>query len=76
MGTNQDAVQRTEVLGVAVICTLLYGALDALIGIAIHVFSPPLIDFGNSMARMRKNMTGISYYLKFLCEKTHCFFRW
>ena len=50
MATNQDSIQRAEVLSVAVVCTLLNGALDALIGIAIHVFSPPLIRFGISMA--------------------------
>ena len=36
MGAYQNAVQRAEVLGVAVICALLNGAFDALVGIGVH----------------------------------------
>jgi hypothetical protein len=36
MGAHQDLVQRTVVLGVAVIGTGLDGAFDALVGVAVH----------------------------------------
>ena len=36
MGTNQDPLQRAEVGAVAMMGALGYGALDALIGIAVH----------------------------------------
>ena len=39
MGAYKDAIQGAVVLGVAVIGALLDGALDALIGMTVHVFS-------------------------------------
>lgn len=36
MGTNQNAVQRAVILVPAVICALLDGALDTLIGMSVH----------------------------------------
>ena len=36
VGTHQNAIQRAEVCFVTVISALMNGALDALIGIAIH----------------------------------------
>ena len=39
VGTDHDSIQRTVVVGIAVIGTGLDGALDALIGIGIHTVS-------------------------------------
>ena len=36
VGAHQDPVQRTEILVLAVISALMDGALDALVGIAVH----------------------------------------
>ena len=36
VGTHQDAIQRAIVLGVAMVSALLYGALNTLVGMAIH----------------------------------------
>jgi hypothetical protein len=36
MGTYQDALQRAVICFIAMVCTLMNGALDALIGIAVH----------------------------------------
>ena len=36
VGTNQDAVQRAVVFVLAVVCALMDGALDALVGVAFH----------------------------------------
>ena len=37
MGAHQDLVQRTEVLVAAVVCALLDGAFNALVGMTIHL---------------------------------------
>ena len=37
MGADQNAIQRTVVLAVAMICALLNGTLDALVCMAVHV---------------------------------------
>ena len=39
MGPHHDLVQRAVVLGIAMICTLLNGAFNALICIVVHSFS-------------------------------------
>ncbi len=44
MGTDSNAVQRTIVILVAVMCALSYGAFDALIGFAAHKI--PLLSSG------------------------------
>ena len=36
MGAHQDLVQRAVVLAVAVVSALLNGALNALVGVAVH----------------------------------------
>ena len=36
MGAYHDSIQRTVVLILTVVCALLHGALDALVGIAVH----------------------------------------
>ena len=36
VGAHQDPVQRAVVLVLAVVCTLLHGAFDALVGMTIH----------------------------------------
>ena len=38
VGADQDSLQRAVILGVAVVCALLDGALDALVGMIIHGF--------------------------------------
>ena len=37
MGAHQDLIQGAEVFAVAVVCALLDGAFDALVGIAVHI---------------------------------------
>ena len=37
VGADQNAIQRAVVLAVAVISALLYGAFDALVGMAVHI---------------------------------------
>ena len=36
MGTDHDSIQRTVVLGIAVISTLLNGAFNALVCVTVH----------------------------------------
>ena len=36
MGAHQNAIQGAIVLAVAVVCALLHGAFDALVGVAFH----------------------------------------
>lgn len=36
MGTNQDTIQRAEVLGIAVVCAGPNGTLDALVSVVVH----------------------------------------
>ena len=38
VGAHQDLVQRTEVLVAAVVCALLDGAFNALVGMTVHRF--------------------------------------
>ena len=49
VGTHKDPVQRTVVLILAVIGTLLDGAFDALVGMTVHGIFLLLNDFGLSM---------------------------
>ena len=49
MGTNQDAIQRAVVLVVAVVCTLLDGAFDALICMTVHFIFLLCCGFSFSM---------------------------
>ena len=39
MGAYQNPVQRTVVFTLAVICTFLYGALNALVCMTVHILS-------------------------------------
>ena len=50
MGAHQDLVQGAVVLTLAVVCALLNGAFDALVGIAVHIVFLLFIGFCNSMA--------------------------
>ena len=36
VSTNQDSIQRTEILLTAVVCALLHSTLDALICVTVH----------------------------------------
>jgi hypothetical protein len=49
MGAHQDMIQRAVVRGAAMVGTLLNGACDTLIGVAIHIFILLLIGFLGSM---------------------------
>ena len=60
MSTDQDAVKRAVVLGVAVISTLLDGAFDALVGIAVHVSFLLLIDCKLIVRRFKKNIPTVA----------------
>ena len=60
MGAHHDLVQRAVVLGVAVISAGPDGALDALVGITVHVMFLLCFDFFASMSPERKIMHGNS----------------
>jgi hypothetical protein len=47
MGTHQNTVQGTEVLGIAVVCAGLHCAFDALVGIGVHIVF--LLSFGSGL---------------------------
>ena len=49
MGANQDLVQRTVVLSLAMMSALLNGALNALVCMTIHIHFLLLVDFMDSM---------------------------
>jgi len=56
MGTHQNAVQGAVVLGVAVIGTLLHGALYALVGMAAHLRFLLFCNFRDSMLPAQKSI--------------------
>jgi len=56
VGAHQNPVQRAVVLVLAVICTLLDGAFDALVGMTIHKNASFDFGYGASMAQCRGNM--------------------
>ena len=49
MGANQNLVQRTVVLSLAMMSALLNGALNALVCMTVHIHFLLLIDFRDSM---------------------------
>ena len=49
MGANQNLVQRTVVLSLAMMGALLNGALNALVCMTVHIHFLLLIDFRDSM---------------------------
>ena len=59
VGAHQNPIQRAVILFFAVMRALVYGALNALVGMAIHSFFLLLIGFGLSMARMKKRIQEI-----------------
>lgn len=50
MGTHQDAVQGAVVFVFAVVSALLHSALNAFVGMTVHVCFLLLFGYGNSMA--------------------------
>jgi len=56
VGAHQDAVQRAEILGVAVVCAGLNGTFDTLIGLAVHFVPLLIFEFAIIMARERETM--------------------
>ena len=54
MGAHQDPVQRAVVLILAVVCTLLDGAFDTLVGVAVHGNCLLYFGFADSMCGCRK----------------------
>ena len=61
VSAHQDSIQGTVVFGIAVVCTLLNGAFDALVCLAAHGFFLLLFEFTDSMSRgteeIRKNFS-------------------
>ena len=68
MGADEDAVERTVVLAVAVISTLLNGAFDALVCLAVHRFSSFDLGCKHSMPRQRASMQEIASNVAFPIE--------
>ena len=68
VGTHQDPVQRAVILGIAVISTLLDGALDALVCMTVHIGASFVFGFDFSMAQTRKTIQEISPNLAFFIE--------
>ena len=56
VGAHQNPVQRAIVLASTVVCALVYGTLDALVGMTIHRYFLLLIGFGHSMAEREKGI--------------------
>ena len=56
MGTHQDPVQGAIILVFAVVCTLLDGAFDALVGMTVHKKASFEIGFADSMAHAAESM--------------------
>ena len=54
MSTHQNLIQRTVVLTLAVVCALLNGTFDALVGMAVHSCFLLLIGFGISMGKRKE----------------------
>ena len=50
----QNAIQRTKVLALAVVCALLDGALNALVGMIVHTKYLLLSKLGVSMCRKKR----------------------
>ena len=58
VSAHQNAVQRAEVLVLAVVCALLDGALDALVGMIVHTKYLLLSKLGVSMRRKEGDNLG------------------
>ena len=65
MGAHQDAVQRTVVLVLTVVCALLDGAFDALVSVTVHFCFLLLNDFGIIVCAFRKSNQEILSKLAF-----------
>ena len=65
MGAHQNAVQRTVVLVLAVVCALLDGAFDALVSVTVHCCFLLLNDFGIIVCAFRKSNQEILSKLAF-----------
>ena len=65
VGTHSDAVQRTVVFLLAVMCTLADSTLDGLVGMAVHKKASFEFGFGNSMRSRLKTILGISSKVAF-----------
>ena len=59
VGAHQDLIQGTVVLVTAMVGTLLDGAFDALVGMAVHKKASFEFGSGNSMCTLVKNRLGI-----------------
>ena len=69
MGSHQDAVQRAVVLAVAVVCTLLNGAFDALVCIAAHSSFLLLLNSGLVwLPASERNMEKFPFPLQLSCQ--------
>ena len=61
MGAHQNALQRTEICVLAMMCALLNSTLNRLVCMAIHSVIPPFLKIKLECPQMRK--TYISYAL-------------
>ena len=67
VGAHQNTVQRAVVLAVAVVCTLLNGAFDALVCIAVHISFLLLLNSGLLwLPAPERNMEKLPFSLLFL----------
>ena len=73
MGTHQDLVQGAEVFVLTVVGALLNGALDTLVGMAIHNIDLLWIESGVSMGFSRESMLEIFSILAICGFLWYCF---
>jgi len=59
VGAHQDPVQRAVVLVLTVVCALMDGAFDALVGIAVHGIRLLFSEFLPSMTPEKETIQGI-----------------
>lgn len=58
MGADLDLAQRTVVLQIAVMNTLINGAFNCLVGIVVHAISLPYLWFSTSISDFSNNHAG------------------
>ena len=64
VSTHQNAVQRAVVLGVAMVSTLLYSALNTLVGMTIHFVFLLLLNYNPIVCSSEKNIHPVAIWQK------------
>ena len=64
MGAHQNAVQRTVVLGIAMVSTLLYSTLNTLVGMTIHRLILLLLNYKPSMCHKQKAIHTVAFFFR------------